>query len=173
MIPDRVVSMATSNGELLLVLANGQWEIADDTDIRSGPTDAMWDTMLAIAGGRGCGLGDRAVFAGEHAGERGAGTTNPSTEPRVSRRGTRDAAEAPARLMVCEFTDGKWTNAEPIPDGVGDDPAEMALTVVNGLPVLAWRMADGRLCVSEMSAENQWSRPVVAPAPRGKAISNY
>src|ERR1700728_3230885 len=33
MIPDRVVSMATSNGELLLVLANGQWEIADDTDI--------------------------------------------------------------------------------------------------------------------------------------------
>src|SRR5271170_4481583 len=37
-IPDRVVSMATSNGELLLVLANGQWEIADDTDIRSGPT---------------------------------------------------------------------------------------------------------------------------------------
>jgi hypothetical protein len=50
-IPDRVVSMGASNGELLLVLANGQWEIADDTDIRSGPTGSTWDTMLAIAGG--------------------------------------------------------------------------------------------------------------------------
>src|SRR5271163_2457797 len=29
LIPDRVESMACSNGELLIVLANGQWEIAD------------------------------------------------------------------------------------------------------------------------------------------------
>jgi uncharacterized RDD family membrane protein YckC len=164
-IPDRVVSMATSNGELLLVLANGQWEIADDTDIRSGPTGSMWDTMAAIAGG------EDAVWAIVRSSpasteeSEAPGATNPSTEP-VEEAATQP--EAPARLMVCEFTNGNWSNAQPIPDGVSDDPAQMALTVVNGLPVLAWRRADGRLCVSEMSAENQWSRPVVAPAPAGE-----
>ena len=80
-IPDRVVSMATSNGELLLVLANGQWEIADDTDIRSGPTGSMWDTMVAIAGG------EDAVWAIVRSSpasteeSEALGTTNPSTEP--------------------------------------------------------------------------------------------
>src|SRR5271156_3642635 len=34
-IPDRVISMATSNGELLLVLSDGLWEIADGDDIRT------------------------------------------------------------------------------------------------------------------------------------------
>jgi uncharacterized RDD family membrane protein YckC len=164
-IPDRVVSMATSNGELLLVLANGQWEIADDTDIRSGPTGAMWDTMVAVAGG------EDAVWAivrsSPASTEESAalGTTNPSTEPMVE-PATQPAA--PARLMVCEFTDGNWTNAQPIPEGVSDDPAQMALTVVNGLPVLAWRRADGRLCVSEMTAENEWSGPVIVSVPAGE-----
>ncbi len=50
-----------------------------------------------------------------------------------------------------------------LPDEVTDDPAQMSLAVVKQLPVLAWRMADGRVRVSGMSAENQWSRPVVAP----------
>jgi uncharacterized RDD family membrane protein YckC len=164
-IPDRVVSMATSNGELLLVLANGQWEIADDTDIRSGPTGSMWDTMVTIAGG------EDAVWAVVRSSpasteeSESPETTNPSTQP-VEVAATQP--EAPARLMVCEFTNGNWTNAQPIPDGVSDDPAQMALTVANGLPVLAWRRADGRLCVSEMSAENVWSRPVVAPVLAGE-----
>ena len=163
-IPDRVVSMATSNGELLLVLANGQWEIADDTDIRSGPTGVMWDTMLAIAGGEDSVWAIVRSSPASTEESETLGTTNPSTEPAgepVAEPATQP--EAPARLMVCEFMDGKWTNAQPIPDGVGDDPAQIALTVVNGLPVLAWRIADGRVGVSEMSAENQWSRPVVAP----------
>jgi uncharacterized RDD family membrane protein YckC len=165
-IPDRVVSMATSNGELLLVLSNGQWEIADDTDIRSGPTGSMWDTMVTIAGG------EDAVWAVVRSSPASTEeseppeTTNPSTQP-VEVAATQP--EALARLMVCEFTNGNWTNAQPIPDGVSDDPAQMALTAVNGLPVLAWRRADGRLCVSEMSAENVWSRPVVAPVPAGES----
>ncbi len=164
-IPDRVVSMATSNGELLLVLTNGQWEIANDTDIRSGPTGPMWDTMVAIAGG------EDAVWAIVRSSpasteeSEASGTTNPSTEP-IAEPATQP--EVPAKLMVCEFTNGNWTNAEPIPDGVSDDPGQMALTVVNGLPVLAWRRGDGRLCVSEMSGENQWSRPVVAPGLAGE-----
>jgi uncharacterized RDD family membrane protein YckC len=168
-IPDRVVSMATSNGELMLVLANGQWEIADDTDIRSGPTGSMWETMVAIAGG------EDAVWAIVRSSpasteeSEAPGATNPSTEQAGEPvEGAATQPAAPARLMVCEFANGSWTNAQPIPDGVSDDPAQMALTVVNGLPVLAWRRGDGRLCVSEMSAENQWSRPVVAPGAVGE-----
>jgi len=156
-IPDRVVSMSSSNGELLLVLANGQWEIADDTDLRSGPTDPMWDSMVAIAGGQD------AVWAIVRSSgastQESEDTTNPATEP---------ATEPEGRLMVCQFTDGIWTNVQPIPDGVNDDPAQMSLTVVDGLPMLAWRTASGRLSVSELSAENEWSRPVMAPVPAGQ-----
>ncbi len=48
-VADRVVSLATSNDELLVVLANGQWEIADETDIRTGPTPPQGSVLLAIA----------------------------------------------------------------------------------------------------------------------------
>jgi uncharacterized RDD family membrane protein YckC len=152
-VPERVVSMAADNDELLLVLANGQWEIADDTDIRSGPTSEGWETMLTIAGS------EDAVWAivryapptTQESAEQE--TTAPSTEPATQ-------PEIPARLMICEFTGGKWTDPEPIPDDVQDDPAQIAMTVANGLPMLAWRRPDGKLTVSQLSATNQWSAPV-------------
>jgi uncharacterized RDD family membrane protein YckC len=158
-IPDRVVGMATSNGELLLVLANGQWEIADDEDIRSGPTGALWDTMIAIAGGPDAvwAIVRSSAASTQEIGEEDA--TNPSTP----------AAEEPAtlpdgqtRLVVCQFIDGKWTNAHLLPEGVSDYPAQMSMTVVNGLPVLAWRTADGMVSMSAMSAEGAWTPPIIA-----------
>ena len=163
-IPDRVVSMATSNGELLLVLANGQWEIADDADIRSGPTGSTWDTVLAIAGAQDAVW---AIVRGLPASTQDSGAaTNPSTEP-MGEAATQPVGET--RLMVCQLTEGKWTKAERIPDGVSGDPGQMALTVVKGLPVLAWRTGDGRLCVSSLSAEGKWSGPVVAGVEAGWA----
>ena len=164
-IPDRVVSIGTGNGELLLVLGNGQWEIADETDIRSGPTGSTWDTMLAIAGGQ------EAVWAivrsspastVKSVGESAiTGATNPSTEPATQ-------PEAERRLAACQFKNGKWGKAQPIPDGVNGDPGQMSLVVVKGLPVLSWRTADGRLCVSEMSEGNGWSRAVTAAEKTGQ-----
>jgi uncharacterized RDD family membrane protein YckC len=167
-ISDRVVSMATSNGELLLALANGQWEIADGQDIRSGPTDGLWDAMLAVANGQDT------VWAIVRCSP--ASATNPSTIP-TAEQTTRSEAETQrseaetqrsepeSRLMVCQFSDGKWTQPRPLPAGVSDDPAQMALGVVEEMPVLAWRTAPARLCVSQLTAQYEWTRPVLVNVP--------
>jgi uncharacterized RDD family membrane protein YckC len=155
-ISDRVVSMATSNEELLLALANGQWEIADGQDIRSGPTDGLWDAMLAVANGQDT------VWAIVRCS--GAGTTNPSTTPAAGPT-TRAEPEAESRLMACQFSEGKWTQPQPLPAGVSDDPAQMSLGVVDEMPMLAWRTAQGRLCVSRLTAQHEWTRPVFVSVP--------
>jgi len=160
-ISDRVVSMATSNGELLLVLANGQWEIADGQDIRSGPTDRLWDVMLGVANGQ------HTVWAIVRCWP--ASTTNPSTIPATGQTTRSESepqrSEAESRLMVCQFSDGKWTQPQPVPAGVSDDPAQMSLGVVDEMPMLAWRTADGRLCVSRLTAQHEWARPVFVSVP--------
>ena len=122
----------------------------------------------------GYGAGDRgaqdavwAIVRGLPASTQDSGAaTNPSTEP-MGEAATQPVGET--RLMVCQLTEGKWTKAERIPDGVSGDPGRMALTVVKGLPVLAWRTGDGRLCVSSLSAEGKWSGPVVAGVEAGWA----
>jgi uncharacterized RDD family membrane protein YckC len=159
-ISDRVVSMATSNGELLLALANGQWEIADGQDIRSGPTDGLWDAMLAVANGQDT------VWAIVHCSP--ATTTSPSTLPAAGQTTRAEAepqrSEAESRLMVCQFSGGKWTQPQLLPEGVGDDPAQMSLAVVDEMPMLAWT-AQGRLCVSKLTAQHEWTRPVFVSVP--------
>ena len=157
-IPDRVVSMASSNGELLLVLASGQWEIADDTDIRSGPTGGLWDKMLAIAAGPDT---IWAVVRSLPATTQQSATTLPSTIPSTQ------VAPEPA-LMISQFENGQWTKMLPIPGGISNDPSQIALTVVNSLPMLAWRQPDGRVSISELSPSGQWSPASIltfAPGP--------
>ena len=167
-ISDRVVSMATSNGELLLALANGQWEIADGPDIRSGPTDRLWDVMLAVANGQDT------VWAIVRFSP--PSTTGPSTRPATEQTTRSEAetqrseaeperSEGESRLMVCQFSDGKWTQPQPLPTGVSDDPAQMSLGVVDEMPMLAWRTAEGRLCVSRLTAQHEWTRPVFVGVP--------
>ena len=154
-IPDRVISMATSNDELLVVLSDGLWEIADGDDIRTGPPGEMWDAMLAIA------AVDDAVWAvvrSTGASTQGSDATEPATQPAVL---TASPLVPAGRLMICQYADGQWTHCVALPESVGDDPAQMALTVVDGLPVLAWRTADGRLSVSALSTDDRWSRPIV------------
>ncbi|MGA2442844.1 MAG: RDD family protein [Tepidisphaeraceae bacterium] len=166
-ISDRVVSMATSNGELLLVLANGQWEIADGTDIRTGPSDGLWDAMLAVANGQDTVW---AIVRCSPASTRAsAGTTNPASMP-VAEETTRPDAEprqteTESRLMVSQFSQGKWTQPQPLPEGVSNDPAQMSMGVVDEMPMLAWRTSEGRLCVSKLTAQHEWTRPVFVSVP--------
>lgn len=167
-VADRVVSIATSNDELLVVLANGQWEIADETDIRTGPTPPQGDVLLAIADDqdtvwavvRGL-VSPPAPPASTQAGvpskfratEPSTQLAEPSTEP------------AEPRLMVCRFAEGKWTDPHLLPEDVSEDPAQMSLAVVNQLPMLAWRRSDGRLLVSGLNSRNDWTGPVMVNAP--------
>ncbi|HEX4056121.1 MAG TPA: RDD family protein [Tepidisphaeraceae bacterium] len=163
-VADRVVSMAASNDELLVVLANGQWEIADEADIRTGPTPPQGDVLLAIANDQ------ETVWAVVR------GTIPPplpaSTAPSKSRATgpSTQLAEpstepAEPRLLVCQFVEGKWIDPHPLPDDVSEDPAQMSLAVVNQLPMLAWRRSDGRLLVSALTSRNNWTRPVLVESP--------
>ncbi len=110
MIPDQVViSMATSNDELLMVLKNGQWEIADGLDIRTGPTPPQGDVMLAIAGDpdavwavvKGLILPPASTQESETLG---------ATNPPASRRGNQRRSRRNRRgWWFAISSDGKWT----------------------------------------------------------------
>ncbi len=100
-VAQRVVSITTSNDELLLVLQNGQWEIADGTDIRTGPTPPQGDVMLAIA------CDQDAVWAVVR------GWVTPPATMQASLPATVPATEASTqpsepRLIVCHFVNGNW-----------------------------------------------------------------
>jgi uncharacterized RDD family membrane protein YckC len=158
-VAQRVISMATSNDELLVVLQNGQWEIADGLDIRTGPTPPQGDVMLAIA------CDQDAVWAVVR------GWIVPNASTQVSLPTTVPTTEATtqpaeARLLVCHFVNGNWIDAHPLPEDVGDDPAQMSLAVVKQMPMLAWRASDGRLSVSTLTSHNEWTRPAIVNGPR-------
>jgi uncharacterized RDD family membrane protein YckC len=167
-VPDRVASIAASDGELLIVLANGQWEIANDNDLRSGPTDASWDSMQAIAAD-----GDTvwAVVRGSlPATQPGTPSTRPSTQAaaEISQPAAPENPQAHSgemRLMICQFQGGAWSRPVPVPAGVIDDPAAISLAVIKGLPMLAWRTAGG-INVSHMSTDGKWSAAALVAAPR-------
>jgi uncharacterized RDD family membrane protein YckC len=155
-IADRVVSIATSNDELLAVLANGQWEIADENDIRTGPTPLQISALLAIAN-------EADTVWAVVRGVPWAAASGPSTKSAQT-----SPAEPPAvsmRLMVCRFIDGSWSDAHVLPGEVSDNPAEMSLAVVGQRPMLAWRASDERIWVSALTGRNDWTRPVMANAP--------
>lgn len=166
---DRVVSMATSNGELLMVLGNGQWEIADDQGTRAGPAGSDWNEMLAVASD------SNTVWAvvrwsppSTEQSETSATlpATAPATEPAAPSHEPMQG-ETESHLMVCQFSDGQWLAPLRLPSGVADDPAQMSLADVNGMPVLAWRTAEGRLCVSHLTDRHTWSKPVFVDVPTG------
>jgi uncharacterized RDD family membrane protein YckC len=157
-VAQRVISIATSNDELLLVLKNGQWEIADGQDIRTGPTPPQGDVMLAIAADQD------AVWAVVK------GWILPPASTQAVSAATAPATEASTqpgepRLVVCHFVNGKWIDAHALPDDVTDDPAQMSLAVVKQLPVLAWRNSEGRISVSSLTAQNEWTKPVMVKGP--------
>jgi uncharacterized RDD family membrane protein YckC len=174
-VAQRVISVATSNDELMLVLQNGQWEIADGQDIRTGPTPPQGDVMLAIASD------PEAVWAVV----RGWVTPPASTTQAISgaisaanlvvNAGGVLAATAPTtepstqamepRLVVCHFVNGKWIDARALPDDVMDDPAQMSLVVVKQLPMLAWRNSEGRISVSSLTAQSEWTKPAIVNGP--------
>jgi uncharacterized RDD family membrane protein YckC len=167
-ISERVVSLATANGDLMLVLANGQWEIAaddsDEPDIRAGPTGSHWDEMLAIAsdGDNTC-----AVVRWLSASTQESATTSPTTLASAELESATRPAEAAQRLMLCTLAAGNWTKPQPLPDGVFDEPADLSLEIIDGAPVLAWRIADGSLCVSKLTADHGWTPPEKIATPPG------
>jgi uncharacterized RDD family membrane protein YckC len=188
-VPQRIVSIAASSGNLLMVLSNGQWQIAsgevgNEWPIRTGPTGSQFDEMIAIASGGGQTWAVvRWLPPTTQEGATESASTQASTQPgtQPSTQETRGAmpggpllattapttepasSAAPAngpRLMVSLFGGGRWTDSQPVPAGLDDDPSRLSLEVVDGLPVLAWETAAGKLLVSRLTAEHGWTSPL-------------
>jgi uncharacterized RDD family membrane protein YckC len=188
-VPQRIVSIAASSGNLLMVLSNGQWQIASgeagsDWPIRTGPSGAEFDEMIAIASGGGQ---TWAVVRWQ------APATQPSTQPATQPRTQESPATMPGnaqipaapllattmptteptsnvpKLMVSLFTGGRWTDPQPVPSGVEDDASRLSLEVVDGLPALAWETADGKLLASRLTPDRGWTAPISLNVP-GKLL---
>lgn len=145
----RVVSIAGNRGELLLVLDNGQWQIADAGDIRIGPPAPQGDQMLAIADEQD------SVWAIVHGMAAPMQTSQPTSEP-VTQPATR-----PDRLIACQFFGGQWGDAHPLPPTVPPVASQLSLLVVNQLPMLAWRSAPDSISVIRWTTAGGWSAPMI------------
>jgi uncharacterized RDD family membrane protein YckC len=158
-ISSRVMSMASLGDEVLLVLRDGQWMIADEQDIRLGPPPPNDGKMIAIAN-------DQKVIWAIVTDE--GPTMRSSTNP-----ATRLAASGPAitvpieRRFIYQFVNGDWITPRTLPSLSEGDFQSISLAVVNQLPVLAWRGEDGKILISRMGADGAWRAPVSIIPPAG------
>ena len=143
----RVVSMASSGGELLLVMADGQWLIADGDQLRPGPSAPEGEKVLAIAN-----EADEvwAIVLTN------ASATHPTTTASTSPSGR--------RLVAFRFSAGRWVDPNSLPDAVSDDPLDLSMTVVDQLPWIAWRGKSGTLLVIRLGDNHTWLPVLSLPA---------
>jgi uncharacterized RDD family membrane protein YckC len=145
----RVVSITSRGGELLLVLQNGQWMIADETNIRIGPPPPRSGKMVAIAAEQDVVW---AVVMNQEP------TTRSTSEPAIM--------AAVDRWRVYQFGPGNWINPHKLPD-IGDQNFDaLSLAVVNQLPTIAWRRGAAAIYISHMDSGGNWSKPIVIIPPQ-------
>jgi len=150
----RVVSMASGGGELLLVMADGQWMIADGDELRPGPAAPGGEKMLAVANER-----DDVwaiVLTDESTTQPTTAATNPTTRP------------AGQRLVAFRFEAGKWVDPQDLPPGISEEPVELSMTVVDHLPWIGWRGRDGSLRIIRLGENHSWVT-VLSRAGQGPA----
>jgi uncharacterized RDD family membrane protein YckC len=176
----RVVSIAGGDGELFVVLQNGQWQIVDDTGVRSG-IPMPGDGMLAVADGQqtvwAIIQGERnlttapEIELGATTEPTGATTTGPATQPAADlavASALSTTRTMPSPLFARSLSAGKWVNRTPIPPFVTEDPQQLSMTVVDGLPMIAWRASDSALHVIQLRHDKTWSTPIEIPAATGE-----
>ena len=153
----RVVSMASSQGEALLVLKDGQWMIANETDIRLGPPPPNLGKMIAIAS-EGSTVWGVVTDQGP--------TTRLSDGAATRVAATEEGITTPVlRWFVYQFSQGQWINPKKMPVKEGGDFDSLSMAVVNGLPVIAWRGTGGKILISRMEADGTWHDPIVFTPP--------
>ncbi|MDP9174532.1 MAG: RDD family protein [Planctomycetota bacterium] len=154
-ISSRAVSLASSAGELFVVLSNGQCMIVDDQDLRLAPglpqggamvaiandQDALWAIML---------VNSPTTDVSSAQPRLSAPTTFPSTEPSTPQR----------RLMVYRLDAGNWVDARELPPELSDPLPAFSIAVVDQRPILAWQSSSGPILVSRLTADHVWSKPM-------------
>jgi uncharacterized RDD family membrane protein YckC len=152
----RVVSMASGGGELLLVMADGQWMIADGDELRPGPAAPGGEKMLSVANDRD---DVWAIVLSDES------TTQATTA--ASNSATRPAGQ---RLVAFRFEAGKWVDPQNLPPGVSEEPIDLSMTVVDHLPWICWRGRDGSLRIVRLGENHSWLK---APTPAGPGPADF
>jgi len=149
----RVVSMASGGGELLLVMADGQWMIADGDQLRPGPAAPGGERMLAVANER-----DDVwaiVLADESTTQPTTAATSPATNPAARAAGQRPVA--------FRFEAGRWVDPQNLPPGISEEPVDLSMAVVDHLPWIAWRGRDGLLRIIRLGENHSWVSVLSVP----------
>ena len=158
-ISSRVVSLASQQGELLLALQDGQWMIADDTDIRLGPPPPFDGKILALA--------DEQKVVWAVVSDQGP-TTRSATEPSTQPAPVGPSISAPIhRWLIYRFGAGVWVTPQKLPKIDDADFDNLSLAVLNQLPVIAWKRGDGFILITRMNADGSWTTPIAVQSPSG------
>lgn len=153
-VSSRVVSVASQSGELLVVLQDGQWMIANADDLRVGLPPPDRGNVVAIANEHEQNV-VWAVVSDE----------GPTTQPATQTAATQPASlptqpsigPMPVRWLVYRLVAGQWKDPHLLPQEAGDEPVSLSMTVVDEQPAIAWRGSDGSILVSRLSEHGDWS----------------
>ena len=149
-VSNRVVDLACDSGELLLVLDNGQWMIADEDSTRLGSNPPGNAAVLAMAND----LDTLWAIVRTQPAATGASTEATTQDVIPSMTATEQ------HLLIYCIVDGKWINPLPLPSQMIGFPQQISLAVVERWPVVAWEEDDGRILISQLGADQKWSDPI-------------
>ncbi|MGB7159409.1 MAG: RDD family protein [Tepidisphaeraceae bacterium] len=169
----------THRGDELVVLLDdpnspGDWRFVSDSGVRSGnrlPGDAP---VLALAGEGdslwAVGLARSVPFPATRGSTHptiGATTTSPATTGPTTTGPTTtgpttgalvEATTAPVPLAVFRLDRGEWKRVATLPPALPQEElARLAMTVVDGRPVLAAALNDGSIRTAELTNDGAWS----------------
>jgi uncharacterized RDD family membrane protein YckC len=184
-ISSRAVCLASNDGELFVVLSNGQCMIADDQEIRmaagspqggaviaaANDPDAFWAIVLlngAATEPSSTQPENSAAATTQSTGQSAGQSVAPSIAPAIT--------SAARKWMAYRLFEGKWIDAQNLPLEPADPLPPMSMTVADQLPVLAWQTPGGTILVSQLQHDHQWTRPLkvttIKPGGAFKLLSN-
>jgi uncharacterized RDD family membrane protein YckC len=168
-IAGRAISIASSNGELAVVLDDGQWFLVNP-DARQGPYLPDEVKMIAVANDDQdnlWSLGIQTAAATTEPTTFPASTTVSATVPSTFPSTAPSTKPAPERLIAYRLDSGKWVDSTVLPTIVSSNPAKISMIVIDTRPIVAWLADDDQtIQVIQLGSDHVWSLPKIIHAPQ-------
>ncbi len=174
-------SLTHRGEELVVLLENGDWRFVTESGIRSGDRLPGDEPVLAIAGDGqalwavGFAVNDSPATPSTSAATRAAATApatraatpleRPMPAPATTTTSTTSMAASSRRRMLYRLDRGEWTPVALLPTRLlPSSDAPLAMSMINGRPLLASATADGAIRTVQLAEGNAWlDRGTVRP----------
>ena len=163
-------SLTHRSGELVVLLENGDWRFVADSGVRSGDRLPGGNPVLAIAGEGDTlwAVGTAVEEATTSPATARAAASGPATQSQVERPAATTSAiatTAPGARVLYRLDRGEWSVVAPLPSQLLPPDAPLAMTVVDGRPLIAGTTPDGQIRTVQLAEGNAWlDRGTIRPS---------